>query len=44
MQFYRALAAGKLSEMLGPEAIPIDKHMRTMGLLHRAKHHMSVID
>ena len=43
MHFYRALAKGRLSEILGPEALTIDKHMRTIGLPYRADEHLKVI-
>lgn len=44
MNFTRALARGKLSEILGAEALPVDKLMRTIGITKRVEAHLKVID
>jgi penicillin amidase len=43
LQFYRALAKGRLSEILGAEALTIDKHIRTIGLPYRTDEHMKIL-
>jgi penicillin amidase len=37
MEFQRRLAAGRLSEVVGPEALPADRLMRTLGLSRVAR-------
>ena len=37
MEFNRRLAAGKLSEILGPKTVPLDKFIRTLGIRRAAE-------
>ncbi len=44
MEFQRRVGAGRMSELVGADALPIDKFMRTLGLYHLAEQsleHMS---
>ena len=38
------MAYGRLSEILGPETIPLDKYFRKLGMTHRVKHYMSLAE
>jgi penicillin amidase len=44
MNFQRAVAKGRLSEIIGSEGVPIDKYMRQIGLTQRVNAHMKLID
>jgi len=37
MEINRRLASGRLSEILGPETVPIDRFIRTIGIKHAAE-------
>ena len=37
LYFYRLLVQGRLSELLGSTAVPLDKYVRTIGLPRAAK-------
>jgi len=43
LNFYRALSQGRLSEMLGPDPIPVDKAIRLMGLPRAVEEHFQNI-
>ncbi|MBK5100252.1 MAG: penicillin acylase family protein [Desulfobacteraceae bacterium] len=44
METNRRLAAGRLSEVLGPDAIQIDRLMRTLGVMRAAQRELSTYD
>ena len=37
------MAYGRLSEIVGPDTVPLDSYVRKMGLSARVKHHMDTI-
>jgi penicillin G amidase len=37
------MCKGRLSEILGAEAIPVDRFMRTIGLIHRSEHTLNLL-
>jgi penicillin amidase len=44
MEFNRRLAAGRLSELLGPAALPTDKFLRTLGIRRAAQRAYETLD
>ena len=44
MDFYRRVVSGKLSEMAGPEGLPIDRLMRTLGIRRTAEREAAALD
>ena len=44
MEFNRRLAAGRLSELLGPAALPTDKFLRTLGVRRAAQRSYETLD
>ena len=44
MEFNRRLAAGRLSELLGPAALPTDKFLRTLGIRRTAQRAYETLD
>ena len=44
METNRRLASGRLSEVVGPDAIQIDRLMRTLGLMRAARRELSTYD
>jgi len=43
LEFFRRLASGRLSEVFGSETLPIDKHVRTVGIPRMADKYMSEV-
>jgi penicillin amidase len=37
MEINRRLASGRLSEIIGPEAVPVDRFLRTMGIMRASR-------
>jgi penicillin amidase len=35
---------GRLSELIGPAGVPIDKYVRTIGIPRAAHHHLEMLD
>ncbi len=44
MDFYRRVVSGRLSEMAGPEGLPIDRLMRTLGIRRVAEREAAALD
>ena len=44
MEFDRLLGQGRLAEVLGEAALPIDRFLRTLGLAHRADAALAGLD
>ena len=44
LHFYRLLAQGRLSELLGPLGLQIDKHIRSVGIVRAAKDFIEHLD
>lgn len=44
LNFYRYLTMGRLSELIGPAGVPIDKYVRTIGIPRAAHHHLEMLD
>ena len=43
MDFNRRLVAGRLSEVIGPDALPVDRWMRTLGMRRVAEQEVSLL-
>ena len=43
LNFYKHLAQGRLSEILGPDCIEIDRYIRMLGVPRATKEHMKKI-
>ena len=44
MDFYRRVACGRLSEFAGPEGLPVDRLMRTLGIRRTAEREAETLD
>ena len=44
LNFFRYLATGRLAELIGPEGVPIDKFIRTIGVTRSAKKYLELLD
>jgi penicillin amidase len=44
MDFYRRAVSGRVSEMAGPEGLPIDRLMRTLGIRRAAEREAAALD
>ncbi len=44
MELLRRVAAGRLSEMAGEKALPLDRRMRTIGFHRQAQRHAALLD
>ena len=44
MELLRRVAAGRLSEMAGEKALPLDRRMRTIGFYRQAQRHAALLD
>ena len=43
VDFYRRLATGRLSEVVGSEGVQIDKYVRTYGIPRMVEHQMKLL-
>lgn len=43
LNFYRHLASGRISELVGPSGVPIDRYIRTVGIPRAAKHFIEML-
>ena len=44
MDFYRRVVRGRISEMAGPEGLPVDRLMRTLGIRRVAEREAAALD
>jgi penicillin amidase len=44
MELTRRVAAGRIAEVAGPEALPLDRRMRTIGIYRHARRHAAMLD
>jgi penicillin G amidase len=44
LNFYRYLTSGRISELIGPAGVPIDKYVRTIGIPRAARKHLAMLD
>jgi penicillin amidase len=44
MDFYRRVACGRVAEMAGPEGLPVDRVMRTLGIRRAAEREQAELD
>jgi len=44
MELTRRVAAGRIAEVAGPEALPLDRRMRTVGIYRHARRHAAMLD